>query len=390
MDSTDKELSSAIREICGPFLVPVDGRAGFHSWLRFLVPIGSPMDDSLSAQPVVLTVESRAHGWRVDHYLARLYPNYSRALFQKAIEQHSVLVNGLAVKASRRLRVNDLVSVRLPEQPDQTLPPEDLPLDIVYEDESLVVINKAAGMITHPGKANYQGTLAGALQFHFDALSDLAGKLRPGIVHRLDRDTSGLIVVAKDNQIHHALSRQFERREVTKEYRAIVWGRVASDSALIDTFVRVNSKRREAMMICEAGGNARQAVTLYEVLERFYDFTYVRLLPRTGRTHQLRVHMRHLGHPIVADRLYGGRATLTRQYLAGVADPTSLRRKATRSAGDPVDTDDVLISRQALHAFRLAFRHPATNAPVAFEAPLPPDMENTLSVLRNPPAQKML
>jgi 23S rRNA pseudouridine1911/1915/1917 synthase len=348
------------------------------------------MSDGLSAQPIVLTVESRAHGWRVDHFLARLYPNYSRALFQKAIEQHAVTVNGLPVKASRRLRVNDLLSVRLPEQADQTLPPEDLPLDIVYEDESLVVINKAAGMITHPGKANYCGTLAGALQFHFDSLSDVAGKLRPGIVHRLDRDTSGLLVVAKDNQIHHALSRQFERRLVTKEYRAIVWGVVSRDTDLIDTFVRVNSKRREAMMICEEGGNARQAVTLYEVLDRFYDFTYVRLLPKTGRTHQLRVHMRHLGHPIVADRLYGGRAALTRQYLAGEADPGTLRRKGRGSAGSPAESDDVLICRQALHAFRLAFQHPATGKPVAFEAPLPPDMENTLSVLRNPPQRKML
>ena len=200
-----------------------------------------------------------------------------------------------------------------------------------------------------------------------------------------------MIVVAKDNQIHHALSRQFERRLVTKEYRAIVWGVVACDSGVIDTFVRVNSKRREAMMICEAGGNARQAVTWYEVLERFYDFTYVRMLPRTGRTHQLRVHMRHLGHPIVADRLYGGRATLTRQYLAGEADTGTLRRKGKRSeAQSPAGAEDVLISRQALHAFRLAFCHPATGAPVAFEAPLPPDMENTLSVLRNPPPRKML
>jgi 23S rRNA pseudouridine1911/1915/1917 synthase len=145
------------------------------------------------------------------------------------------------------------------------------------------------------------------------------------------------------------------------------------------------------MMICEAGGNARQAVTLYEVLERFYDFTYVRLLPRTGRTHQLRVHMRHLGHPIVADRLYGGRAALTRQYLAGEVDASTLRRKGQRAAArSPVGDDDVLISRQALHAFRLAFRHPATDEPVAFEAPLPPDMENTLAVLRNPPPGKML
>jgi 23S rRNA pseudouridine1911/1915/1917 synthase len=345
------------------------------------------MSDGLSTQPVVVTVESRAHGWRVDHYLARLYPNYSRALFQKAIEQGAVLLNGLPVKASRRLRVNDVLSVRLPQTPDETLPPEDIPLDVIFEDQSLVVINKAAGMITHPGKAHYRGTLAGALQFHFNALSDVAGKLRPGIVHRLDRDTSGLIVVAKDNQVHHALSRQFERREVSKEYQAIVWGVIDRDADRIETFVRVNPKRREAMMVCDAGGNARLAVTNYEVLERFHDFTNVRLLPRTGRTHQLRVHMRHLGHPIVADRLYGGREALTQSYLAGTALPKSLRRRQPEA---PADTADVLIARQALHARRLAFRHPATGQQLEFEAPLPVDMENTLLALRKPLPPNML
>ncbi len=340
------------------------------------------MNDELSAHPVVITVEARAHGWRVDHYLARLYPNYSRALFQKAIAQEAVLVNGLPVKSSRRLRVNDLLSARLPEVADQTLPPEDIPLEIVYEDAALVVVNKPAGLITHPGKANYGGTLAGALQFHFNALSDLAGKLRPGIVHRLDRDTSGLLVVAKDNQVHHYLSRQFERREVSKEYRAIVWGVIDRDRDTIETFMRVNPKRREAMTVCDEGGNARLAVTKYEVLERFYDFTYVRLLPKTGRTHQLRVHMRHIGHPIVADRLYGGRAALTRSYLAGADSERSLRRKP-KDGATASGTDDILICRQALHAHRLAFRHPATHAAVDFEAPLADDIENTLAALRN-------
>jgi 23S rRNA pseudouridine1911/1915/1917 synthase len=343
------------------------------------------MSEALSRQPVVVTVEARAHGWRVDHYLARLYPNYSRALFQKAIEQQAVLVNGLAVKASRRLRVNDILSVRLPEVADQTLAPENIPLEIVYEDDALVVINKPAGLITHPGKANYRGTLAAGLQFHFDALSDVAGKLRPGIVHRLDRDTSGLLVVAKDNQVHHFLSRQFERREVTKEYRAIVWGVIDRDRGSIETFVRVNPKRREAMMVCEEGGNARRAATVYEVLERFPSFTYVRLLPKTGRTHQLRVHMRHIGHPIVADRLYGGHAALTRSYLAGQKSERSLRRT---SHDEPPDQNDILIDRQALHAYRLAFRHPATGIAVDFVAPIPADIENTLAALRNaaPPA----
>lgn len=344
-------------------------------------------DGTLSEQPVAITVEARAHGWRVDHYLARLFSNYSRALFQKAIEQGAVLVNGLAVKASRRLRVNDVLSVRLPEAPDQTLPPEDLPLEIVYEDDSVVVINKAAGMITHPGKANYRGTLAGALQFHFNALSDVAGKLRPGIVHRLDRDTSGLIVVAKDNQVHHALGRQFERREVTKEYRAIVWGVVDRDANLIQTFLRINPKRREAMMVCDAGGNAREALTRYEVIERYYDFSYLRFLPKTGRTHQLRVHSRHIGHPIVADRMYGGRAFLTQQYLAGEKDSRALRGTGQEAAAGNAD---ILIRRQALHAYRLEFRHPATGMALQFTAPLPADMENTLAALRKSSSPKIM
>lgn len=338
------------------------------------------MSEPLSAGPVTVTVEPRAHGWRVDHYLARLFPNYSRALFQKAIEARGVLVNGLVVKASRRLRVNDVLSVRLPETADEALPAEDLPIEIVYEDDAFVVLNKAAGMITHPGKAHYRGTLAGALQFHFDRLSDVAGKLRPGIVHRLDRDTSGLIVVAKDNQVHHFLSRQFERREVTKEYRAIVWGVIDRDRDTIRTFLRVNPGRREAMMVCEEGGNARQAVTSYQVLERFDAFSYVRLLPKTGRTHQLRVHMKHLGHPIIADRLYGGQSEVLRSDLERAP-----ARRRSRKAGspEPFDTADLLISRQALHAHRLGFRHPATGQTLEFEAPLPADMARTLEALRH-------
>lgn len=337
------------------------------------------MSGELSAEPVELTVEARAHGWRVDHYLSRLFPNYSRAQFQKAIDQQGVLVNGLPVKSSRRLRVNDRLSVRLPGAAAATLPAEDLPLEILYEDESLVVLNKAAGMITHPGKGNYRGTLAGALQFHFDTLSDVAGALRPGIVHRLDRDTSGVLVVAKDNQVHHRLSGQFERREVVKEYRAIAWGVIERDSDFIETYLRVNPQAREKMMVCEPEGNARQAVTFYEVLERFYDFTYVRLFPKTGRTHQLRVHLRHLGHPIVADKLYGGREALGRSYL----DPAQPTRRDSRKPKEIVDDADVLIRRQALHAYRLSFRHPVSGVELSFEAPLPADMENTLSALRN-------
>lgn len=325
------------------------------------------MSEGLSSEPISLTVEARAHGWRVDHYLARLYPNYSRELFKKGIEQGAVLVNGLPVKSSRRLRVNDVLAVRLPQLPDSSLPPEDIPLDVLYEDDALVVINKPPGMIVHPGKGNYGGTLAAALQFHFDRLSDIAGKTRPGIVHRLDRDTSGVLVIAKDNQVHHRLSAQFEQREVRKEYRAIVWGRVDFQSDWIETHMGVHPRVREKMMVCAPGGNAREAVTFYEVLERFRRFTSLRLLPRTGRTHQLRVHMQHLGHPIIADRAYGGREALRRSDLGLPAESAE---------------SDVLIGRQALHAFRLEFRHPQSGQPLAIEAPLPDDMQRTLDALR--------
>lgn len=330
-----------------------------------------------------LTVEPRAHGWRVDHYLARLFPNFSRAQFQKAIEASGVEVNGLPVKMSRRLHVNDIVVVRLPERPDETLQPEAIPLDILFEDEHLVVINKQAGLITHPGKGNYGGTLANALQYHFNSLSDAAGRFRPGIVHRLDRDTSGVIVVAKNNQVHHHLSAQFEERTVTKEYRAIVWGELVQDRGVITTHMRVHPKHREKMMVCEPGGNSREAVTHYEVAERFRGYTHVRLLPKTGRTHQLRVHMRHLGHPLLADVLYGGRDVMTRSFLErGESGGYSGQAAATQLDVAQTAEGDRLIVRQALHAHRLEFRHPATREPMTVVAQLPPDMEATLATLR--------
>jgi len=342
-----------------------------------------------ASEPLTVTVESRAHGWRVDHYLARIFSNYSRALLQKAIEQDCVLVNGLPIKASKKLRVNDIIVVRLPEQADRSLPPENIPLDIVYEDEVMVVLNKAPGMIVHPGRGNYYGTLAGALQYHFDSLSNIAGALRPGIVHRLDRDTSGLLVVAKNNQVHHALSGQFERREVQKEYRAVVHGVVNRDSDYIDTHMRVDPHNRERMCVCPKGGDAREANTFYQVLERFEHYSYVKLLPKTGRTHQLRVHMRHIGHSIVADRIYGGRQPvelLDMTAPAAVIDETEVAETADTEPLPEVAATAVgagkLISRQALHAHRLEIVHPVTHNQLQFVAPLPDDMQGLLRALR--------
>lgn len=331
------------------------------------------MSEELSSnEPIELVVENRAHGWRLDHYLSRLYPNYSRESFKKAIQQEAILVNGLPAKSSRRLRVNDCLSVKLPSLADESLPAEDIPINVLYEDDEIVVINKSSDMIVHPGKGNYRGTLAGALQFHFDKLSNTAGELRPGIVHRLDRHTSGVLVVAKDNQVHHHLSAQFERREVKKEYRAIVRGEVQFDSDYIRVFMKVHPRKREKMMVCSEGGNARESNTYYEVLDRFPGFTYVKLLPKTGRTHQLRVHMQHLGHPIVADSVYGGHDRLMLSEISPVHEV---------SDDDSSGNDVILIQRQALHAHKLEFKHPKSGQMMQFQAPLPEDFMNTLNAL---------
>ena len=306
--------------------------------------------------PIQVTVEARAHGWRLDHYLVRLYPNFSRSQFQSSIAAEAVTVNGLPAKSSRRLRVNDVVELSLPEDAAPRVEPEDLPLSVIYEDEHLVAIDKPAGMIVHPGRGQTTGTLVAALQFHFDSLSDIGGTLRPGIVHRLDRDTTGVIVVAKNNQVHHKLSRQFELREVTKRYHAICWGRVELDSDYIETHVGVSRRNREKMRVVPAGGKSRHAETFYEVIERFDRTSYLRLSPRTGRTHQLRVHMAHLNHPILADRLYGG---------------------------DRLEGRELPIRRQALHARSLEVTHPVTGEAIRFEAPLPEDFRQVLECLRS-------
>jgi 23S rRNA pseudouridine1911/1915/1917 synthase len=325
------------------------------------------MSDDLSSDPQILTVEARAHGWRIDYYLTRIFPNHSRGLFQRAIEQQAVLVNGLPVKASRRLRVNDRIQVTLPPEPDSSIAPENLPIEVLFEDEFLAVINKPADMVTHPGKANFTGTLAAAVQYHFDQLSDIAGSLRPGIVHRLDRDTTGVIIIAKDNQVHHRLTRQFERREVKKEYFAIVRGTIRRDADFIRTHLKVHPKTREKMIVCVPEEKSREAVTFFRVRERFRGFTTVQLLPETGRTHQLRVHMQHLRCPIVADKLYAGHDRLNLSELRGES---------------PAPDEIPLISRQALHAFRLKIRHPMTDAIMEFEAPFPDDLQQTLEAIR--------
>ncbi len=332
----------------------------------------TPVDLELSVPgaPIDLTVEARAHGWRVDHYLSKLYPNFSRSLLQKGIDAGGIFVNGLGTRSGRRLRVNDRVTGNLPEKVDQEIKPEPIPLDVIYEDDVIVVINKQAGLIVHPGKGNYSGTLANALQYHFNELSDAGGAHRPGIVHRLDRDTTGLLVVAKNNQIHALLSSQFEQRTVKKQYVAIVKGVVNFDTDYIETHMKTHPRFRELMTVCGPEPDAREAVTYYEVGKRYFKWTYIRLYPHTGRTHQLRVHMQYLGHPILADGQYGMKPVVHKSDLLGGA--------AVRG-----EEDDVIIKRQALHAHVLEFDHPVTAERLRFEAPVPDDMLRVLDVLEN-------
>jgi 23S rRNA pseudouridine1911/1915/1917 synthase len=336
--------------------------------------------DAGSAQPVEITVESRAHGWRLDHYLGRLFPNHSRAQLQRIIDSGSVLLNGLPHKASRRLRVNDRLHVQLVSAERPSIEPEDLPVTVLYEDDALVVVSKPAGMVVHPGRGSSRGTLAAALQHHFDALSDVAGRHRPGIVHRLDRDTTGVILIAKDNQVHQKIAAQFERREVKKQYHAIVRGNPQLDSDYIRTWMSTHPKVRERMMVCPRGGDAREAVTFYRTAERFERYSLMELHPQTGRTHQLRVHMQHLGHPIIADKLYTGISELRE---------ADLHATSTGSVAQTADkSSPVLIARQALHAFRLTIRHPVTGESMQFEAPWPEDFQKTVDALRSTQAER--
>jgi 23S rRNA pseudouridine1911/1915/1917 synthase len=339
--------------------------------LESLTPAEVPVE---TGAPVRLTVEARAHGWRLDHYLSRLYPNHSRAQLQRIIEAGGVQLNGMPPRSSRRLRVNDRIDVTLTDAERPGIEPEELPLQILYEDDHMVVVNKAAGMVVHPGRGSSRGTLAAALQFHFNQLSDTAGKLRPGIVHRLDRDTTGVIIIARDNQVHQKISRQFEQREVRKEYRAIVRGVPELDSDYIRTYMCVHPRVREKMMVCPEGGNAREAVTFYRTAESFGRYALMDLHPRTGRTHQLRVHMQHIATPIVADRLYIGTAELRRSDILQIPKPVP---------GSDGDTEDILIARHALHAFRLTLQHPVSGRELTFEAPLPNDFLRTLEFLRS-------
>jgi len=323
-----------------------------------------------SREPIDLIVRIRNDSMRLDQYIHMHVADHSRSEIQRAIEAGSVTVNERPSKPSYKVRNEDRLRVAMPA-PDHDLPvPENIPLDVLYQDEFLAVINKPANMVVHPAKGNWSGTLVNALQYLFhEQLSRENGANRPGIVHRLDKDTSGAILVAKDDFTHRACAMQFESRKVFKEYVALTAGELDRDSDYIEAAIRHHPHDREKMAIATdpTDPDAKHALSYYEVLERFRGHTLVKVQPRTGRTHQIRVHLLHVGCPVLADKQYSGRD----RFLMSDLVP-----------GTPKDEDVALIGRQALHAFRLRFQHPRTNGWIEVEAPLAPDIRRALEALR--------
>jgi 23S rRNA pseudouridine1911/1915/1917 synthase len=325
-----------------------------------------------ASETFVVTVEEAAAGRRLDAYLAEAIPTVSRSRVRRGIDQKLALVNGAPQRASFRVSAGERIELTVPAAAEGPQA-EPIDLDVLYEDDAMVVINKPPGMVVHPAKGHWSGTLAAALVHRFETLSAVGGAARPGIVHRLDRDTSGVIAIAKTDAAHEALAAQFHDRQVAKEYMAIVAGRPDRDADRVVAAIGPHPTHREKMAIREDHADSRPAETFFEVVERFPGFALVRAKPKTGRTHQIRLHLMHLRTPVLCDKLYGGRTKITAGELR-----TITRRKCATGVPDAA----TLLNRQALHAYRLAIQHPADGRTLEFEAPLPDDMARMLSALR--------
>ena len=334
--------------------------------------------DSTSDEPKQLfDVDESDVGKRLDAFLAVRFPQASRVRIQRGIADGLAKVDGQNRKSSYKLRPEQSVEFQLPAPPAEGPQPEPIPLDLLYEDEILAVVNKPAGMIVHPAKGHWSGTLASALVHHFQELSQFGGPSRPGIVHRLDRDTSGAIVIAKTDEAHAHLAAQFQNRTVRKEYLAIVMGCPDRDRDLIDHPIGDHTSQRERKALRSGHASSRDAQTFYEVEERFKGMALLRAFPKTGRTHQIRLHFTQIRCPVLCDKLYGGRSQLTAGELR-----TWCRNKSI--AGDFAD-DAILLERQALHAHRLCFAHPTSGEELEVTAPIPDDMQELLLLLRKIP-----
>ncbi|MFN8921408.1 MAG: RluA family pseudouridine synthase [Sphingobacteriia bacterium] len=308
---------------------------------------------------------------RVDHFLANRIRHVSRSRIQNAALAGFIRVNDEVVKSSHKIRAYDEVSMILPYPPQPDLLAENIPLNIAYEDEHLVLVHKPAGLVCHPGSGNYRGTLVNALLYYFNetdfAKTKGSDPIRPGLVHRIDKDTTGLLVIAKNEQSFNSLARQFYDRTTFRNYWAIVWGDVAEDQGTIVGHIGRHPTQRQRFMVYEDGSMGKHAVTHYEVLQRFGVATLVRCKLETGRTHQIRVHFKYKNHTLMGDPFYGG--------------DRILRGKQSTFYQRFMEENLAILSRQALHAKNLGFLHPATGEWTFFESPLPMDMKRVLSRL---------
>ena len=302
-------------------------------------------------------------GRRLDQFLSGTNLNLSRSQAKNLIEKHLIFLNQKPTKPSAHVKTGDMVSGSLPEPEPLSLKPEPLPLTILYEDPFLIVIDKPSGMVVHPAYGNPSGTLVNALLYHCKDLAGINGVLRPGIVHRLDKDTSGVMVVAKEDEAFHHLTKQFRNRTVEKVYLAIVYGKFHQNEGLIDSAIGRHPSERKRMSTRTRRGRA--AITRWKKVEEFDSSTLLEIYPQTGRTHQIRVHLSSIGHPVLGDPLYG-------------------RKGRPGAIHDPVLKEGVKrLNRQALHARRLEFTHPRTGERVTFLSPIPEDMSEVLEWLRS-------
>lgn len=323
---------------------------------------------------------------RIDKCLSALIDSLSRSYIQRMIKENGVTVNGAAVKGSYRVKAEDVVTFELPLAQEPDIEPEDIPLDILYEDKDVIIINKPKGMVVHPAAGHYSGTLVNALMYHCGReLSGINGVLRPGIVHRIDRDTTGSIIACKNDMAHNSIAAQLKTHSITRRYAAICHGILKEDEGTVDRPIGRHPTERKKMAVNERSG--KRAVTHYRVLKRFQNFTYIECVLETGRTHQIRVHMASIGHPLLGDEVYAG--------PGAKAQCAHIQKLLLQKQGGRISPDEgplgkispepgasgLLIQGQTLHARILGFLHPSTGEYVEVEAPLPEYFNHLLEIL---------
>ena len=312
-----------------------------------------------------INILSNVSDVRIDKFLAEEINIISRSKIKESIILKNVKVNGKNVKPSFKISSGEIINIDLPSGETSLLKPEKINFKVIHEDNDIIVVNKPSNLVVHPGSGNKSGTLVNGLVYHFKKLSKINGQIRPGIIHRLDKNTTGIMIIAKNDFSHQFISHQFEKRTVSKKYVALVWGLVKEDFGKIETSIIRDNKKRT---LFKTGKNGRAALTEFKVLDRFENLTFLELKPKTGRTHQIRVHMSSIGHPIFADVDYGGGIKKAKEFQPKISNYLIKLLKE--------------INRQALHAVSISFIHPKTKMRELFTVPIPYDISKIISKLR--------